>query len=103
MIDAAQKDGVAARSGQIRVGLFTFDDDYVVQVPFLDVGAQLGKFFGIDFGGEDFAGWPHNLRRGKGESAVAGTDIGDDGARFPVHQRGEALDFVRGIGVGAAL
>ncbi len=101
MIDAAQKDCVAAFGWEIRVRFFTFEDDHIVEMALCDFGAQIGKFFLVDFGGEYFTGRTHYLRRGEGVSAVAGTDIGDDGSEFPVHQRGEALHFVRRIGIGA--
>jgi hypothetical protein len=102
MIDTTQEDRIATLGGEIRVTFLAFEDDHVSQVALCDLRTQLGEFFCIDFGGEDFSSSAYNLRRSKGESAVTGADIGHDGSWFPVHKRGEALHFVGGIGIGTA-
>ena len=60
------------------------------------------NLFWINFGGKDSTGGAHHLCGGKRVLAIASADVGDDAARLPFHECGEALDFVVGVGIGAA-
>src|ERR1700687_5463821 len=101
VIDATQKDRIPATGGKIRVRFLALHDNYIGQVPLGHLGSQDGKFFFVNFGGEDFSRAAYELRRSKGVLAVARADVGDDGSRLPLHQGCQPLVFVNGNGLGA--
>src|SRR6267378_5072082 len=83
VVDAAQKDRIAAFRGEIRVCFFALDNDYIGEVPLRHIRSEASKFLLVNFGGEDFSGAAYQLRCDKSVAAVARADVGHDGFRFP--------------------
>src|SRR5258708_8749758 len=100
VVNAAQKNGVAAFGWEIGIGVFTFEYGYVGQVALGHFGTQFCEFISVNLGGEDFAGGTDYLRRGKGVLSVACANVGNDGSAPPFHYGGQAFDFIVGVGVG---